>query len=260
VTGNAGDSHTDVVTAEGTDDEGNTDTDTDDATVNINNENPLITVDKTANPTSVTEPGGNVTFTVLVTNSSVEAVTLTALDDDIYGDLNGQGTCATGGTIAANGGTYSCTFIKSVTGNAGDSHTDVVTAEGTDDEGNTDTDTDSATVDIENAPPSATLTKSVTAVTYEVSVTNNSSAESITLNDLIDDTFGDVTQVQGDLLSTTCSTPQALAPNGQYTCSFRATVTVLDSPHTNTVTGTVADDDGGTAQLEDSVTVTIEEQ
>ena len=42
-----------------------------------------ISVEKTANPTSVEEPGGNVEFTVNVTNTStVDTITLTTIADD----------------------------------------------------------------------------------------------------------------------------------------------------------------------------------
>ena len=96
-----------------------------------------IVVDKTANPTSVPEPGGPVTFTVLVTNTSVtddvtfdvpgdftdkvgvgpvEAIT----DVDCNGAAPGQGFPIT--LQEANAGTtdqVTCTFVKNVSGNAG---------------------------------------------------------------------------------------------------------------------------------------------
>ena len=48
-------------------------------------------------------------------------------------------------TIAA-GASYSCSFSGAVSGNAGSTHTDVVTASGTDDDGNPVSDHDDATV------------------------------------------------------------------------------------------------------------------
>ena len=65
---------------------------------------PSLTVEKTASPTSVAEPGGIVTFSVKVVNTSKESVTLATLVDDVYDDLDGKGTCATGGTLAASDG------------------------------------------------------------------------------------------------------------------------------------------------------------
>ena len=62
-------------------------------------------------------------------------MTITSLTDDVYGNLDGKGSCDVPQTIAA-GGSYSCSFSGAVSGNAGSSHTDVVTASGTDDDGN----------------------------------------------------------------------------------------------------------------------------
>ncbi len=97
VSGNAGSTHTDTVTGTATNDAG-TDSDSDDATVTIDDVAPTVQVDKSADPTHLNEPGGTVTFTVDVKNTSNESVTLTDLVDDIYGDLlddagnNGSGT------------------------------------------------------------------------------------------------------------------------------------------------------------------------
>ena len=90
--GAPGSTHVDVVTVVVTDDDAVTATDTDDATVTRTDVAPSITVDKTADPTTVSELGGNVTFTVKVTNDSAEPVSLTALSDDQFGNLDGQGT------------------------------------------------------------------------------------------------------------------------------------------------------------------------
>ncbi len=106
---------------------------------------PSITVEKSAKPQSRAAPGGLFTFSVMVTNTSGEDVVLSSLTDDVYGDLNGRGTCATGGTITA-GSAYSCSFSGSFTGAAGDAQTDTVTATVTDVLGATATGTGSATV------------------------------------------------------------------------------------------------------------------
>jgi hypothetical protein len=64
---------------------------------------------------------------VVVTNTSPEPITTTSLVDNIYGDLNGRGSCAIGVVLAANGGQYSCAFDGDFRGKAGDSQTDTVT-------------------------------------------------------------------------------------------------------------------------------------
>ncbi len=69
------------------DDDGTKADDTGSATVTIDDVAPTVQVDKSADPTHLNEPGGTVTFTVDVKNTSSESVTLTDLVDDIYGDL-----------------------------------------------------------------------------------------------------------------------------------------------------------------------------
>ncbi len=110
-----------------------------------------ISVSKTANPISLPAPGGTVTFTVRVTNNSgTDAVTLTLLTDDVYGNLDDNGTCALTQTILAEE-SYECFFTEAVSGSAGD-YVDTVTAEAEDGEGNHDTASDSATVSITVGP------------------------------------------------------------------------------------------------------------
>ena len=112
-----------------------------------------ITVTKTADPASLGEPGGDFTFSVNVHNdSSVDAVTLESLTDDLYGDLAGLGTCSVPQTIAP-GGDYSCSFTGSFLGSPGDSQTDTVTASGTDDDNAPVSQTGSATVSITDLAP-----------------------------------------------------------------------------------------------------------
>jgi len=94
---------------------------------------------------------GPVTYTVSVTNLSPETASLFSLSDDKFGNLNGVGTCATGGMIAGNG-TYTCSFTKTLTGAPGATHTNIVTAVAKDDEGNSVTKTASATVSFVSPP------------------------------------------------------------------------------------------------------------
>lgn len=71
-----------------------------------------ISVIKTPN-TLVTSPGALITFTVTIGNDSVLPVSLTSLADSEYGDLNGQGDCATPTTIAS-GAEYQCQFTVAI--------------------------------------------------------------------------------------------------------------------------------------------------
>ncbi|MCA1683934.1 MAG: hypothetical protein LC708_02230 [Actinobacteria bacterium] len=146
--------------------------------VRVNPILPSIAVEKTANPTVLNEPGGPVVFTVRVINTGPNALTLTSLVDNVYGDLNGRpapagGTpCVTAPTgsmpptppvLAANGGMFTCQFIGQVpapgSGQPGPNHTDVVTAIGTDVNGNTATAMDDAVVTIVPVPPAVAITK-----------------------------------------------------------------------------------------------------
>lgn len=100
-----------------------------------------IDVDKTANPTQMDEPGGEVEFTVVVSNDGQSPVTITELSDDIHGDLDGQDDCAVPQTIGV-GESYTCSF----TANVSVTETDTVTASGEDKYGTPVSDEDDATV------------------------------------------------------------------------------------------------------------------
>ena len=86
---------------------------------------------------------------------------ITSLNDDVYGDLGdptnpdvSNNTCddLIGDTLAAGGGSTTCTFVGVFNGVAGDTETDTVTVVGTDANGNTATDDDDAIVTIVPAP------------------------------------------------------------------------------------------------------------
>jgi len=147
VTGNAGDVHVNTITA-GADGL----SDNDSALVRIIDSLPVIEVDKSPNPKLLKAPGGEVTYTVVVSNAGKEPVTLQSLDDGLFNDIADAGnglinstTCVLGGSIPA-GGSYTCSFEASVAGNAADFHTNTVTATAADDDANQTTAFDRATV------------------------------------------------------------------------------------------------------------------
>ncbi|NUT55972.1 MAG: DUF11 domain-containing protein [Thermoleophilia bacterium] len=261
VSGNAGSSHTDVVTASGTDDDGNPVSDDDDATVALTDVAGSIEVTKTAAPTSLPEPGGSATFSVTVKNTSaVDAVTITSLTDNVYGNLDGKGSCDVPFALAA-GASYSCSFSGAVSGNAGSSHTDVVTASGTDDDGNPVSDDDDATVALTDVPSSITVVKTATPasiqepggnVSFAVSVKNTSAVDSVTISSLADDVYGDLNG------KGTCAVPQTLQPGASYDCSFTGAVTGAGgSTHRDVVTASGFDDDQRELSAKDDATVMI---
>jgi Domain of unknown function DUF11 len=211
--------------------------------IDIFAETPDITVAKSAAPTQVLETGGDVTYTVTVTNNGQLAVTLASLVDNQYGNITanhaagancnaqgGAGTClavsgttcvpdgvattceiGAGGSIAG-GGSCSCTFTGHVPpGDTGGSFTDTVTACAS----NITTPTPicrtaPATVTYTDVPQPPTLTKTAAGTacridqTYNVVVTNTSAQDELTLNTLNDDVYGDITTAAGSSCTGTC--------------------------------------------------------
>jgi uncharacterized repeat protein (TIGR01451 family) len=259
VSGNAGQTHTNTVTALGLDEEANEVGDSSTETIPIEDVQPAIEVTKAANPTSVDEPGGDVTFSVSVANNSgsTDSVTVTSLVDTVHGDLNGQGDCSVPQTIQP-GDSYGCSFTAFLAGNAGDSETDIVTAEGQDDEGTPVSDNDDAIVTINDVLPQISVQKTAipaevpafpggVPVTFAVSIANDSvSTDPVTISSLTDTVFGDLNG-QGD-----CSVPQTIQPGDTYSCSFVALVT---SDHVNEVTANGTDDEGNPVTGSDPATV-----
>jgi len=114
-------------------------------TVTITDVRPRPEVQKSASPASLPAPGGRFTFTVGVRNRVAEPLVLVALRDDAYGNLDGLGNCAAGVTIPS-GETYTCRFTVGFLGQSGDRHTNTVTATVVDNEGNSATGQDSASI------------------------------------------------------------------------------------------------------------------
>ena len=220
---------------------------------------PTIVVTKTADPTSLPEPGGPVTFTVRVDNTSVETVTLTTLTDTVHGDLDGQGTCAMTQTIGASD-FYTCAFTATISGNGDYVVTDTVTTGAEDDVGNTVSEDDDATVTVTDVLPTIVVTKTATptqvpepgdTVTLTLRV-DNTGVETVTLTTLTDTVHGDLDS-QG-----TCAMTQSIGISDFYTCTFTA---IVSGNHgdvvTDTVTAQAQDDENNTASDDDDATVTI---
>lgn len=244
----AGPEHENVATVVARDDEGTNASDSDNATVNIVDDTTTIDVTKTANPTIVSEPGGNVTFTVTIKNeSAIDFVTINSVTDVV------NGVPRTINCLPSPLGSYAplqtktCTFSANVTGNAGYVENDTVTAIGIDDDGKTVTDNADAMVTVQNTAPAATLTKTVESaiVKFKVVISNNSNSQDpIKLNSLVDVVDGvptDITVEGGRILDTTCQTGGTIQPGGpDYECTFDALVT---ESQIDTVTGKLKDND-----------------
>ena len=208
-------------------------------TVPIKVETPTITTTKTANPTELNQTETkDVTFSVSVKNNGTIPVHLEKLTDDQYGDITvvagsiQSTTCGPLPKDIAAGGTYSCSFVVTMSGvglEAGTELKDTVCASGTDTQndpvgGDVQTNPPSpycgdATVTITDVTPAAAGNKCVVefgcvTVRYKAEITNGTTpAEAVTLSKLADTKFGDITSVHAAstgveaVLGTTCGQP-----------------------------------------------------
>ena len=258
--GATGSTHTNVFTAKAEDEDDTEVQDDDPATVTRTDLLPSIIVEKTANPTSVPQTGGNVTFTYVVTNNGPVTVTITELKDDKFGTLIGDSDCQVGTILAP---AASCTFqaIFLVPGNgAGGTHINTFTAKAKDAENNPVQDDDPATVTYNDVAPSIVVEKTANpitvpetggSVTFTYVVANNGPV-TVTITELKDDKFGTLI---GDA---DCKVGTILAPAAS--CTFQATFLVppgvTGSKHTNTFTAKAKDADNNPVQDDDPADVT----
>ena len=217
---------------------------------------PTIEVTKTANPTTVAEPGADVTFTFEVTNTSSELpVTITSLVDSVYGTLSGDDDCEVGTSLDAG---ESCTFqlIRKVSGDAGTKHTNVFTAKAEDDQKNEATDSDDAEVTVTDVLPTVDLDKSAKpselaepggVFTFTLKITNTS-VENVTITELTDTNA--LSQECKDLVG------DVLTPGQSVTCTYPVTHTDAGS-YDNTATVKVTDNEKNPATDTDKETVKV---
>jgi hypothetical protein len=237
-------------------------------------EDATISVDKTASPTQINEPGGQVTFTVKVTNTSTtESIIIASIIDNPFGNKGTGATSADNtcpgliGQSLAPQASASCYFKDDVWGNADD---------GEDRYGNGQRDAAVHGLDavrrrsggrhIARRLEHADVDKSVTATSncsmdaaYTVVVNNASEVDKLTLNSLNDDKFGSLTSVHGAVVETTCSVPQTIDTNNNYTCTFKGRITGdnCEITHKNVVTADVTDDDNKNSKPTDDATVVL---
>jgi hypothetical protein len=101
---------------------------------------------------------------------------------------------------------------------------------------------DSFQVPVTVESPTGAVVKTATSavVTYEVKVKNNSNTRSVTIKTLSDDVYGDITQVQGEVATTTCNAliDDVVGPGATSdACEF--TVAYLDPGTDGDLTDTV---------------------
>jgi hypothetical protein len=234
-------------------------------TVEPTNEPSSITVTKTATPASVPESGGSVTYTVVVTNTSaVDQVTIDTVEDDRFPDVSCPET-----TLSPNE-SFTCAYVRYVSGEAGITHTNVVTVSGSDDDGDPVSASASAHVVIEDVPSSISVTLTAEPasvlepgepVTFAVTVENLSSVDTVTITKISSITKtanGDVSS-QAD-----CAAGAVIAAGdsgNSYECSFSAIVSgSAGVTVTSVVTVEAIDDDGNVLSAVAEATVIIVEK
>ncbi len=266
VAGSPGDTVPDQVTVAAQDNQGNSVSATADAEVAIINRNISIDVDKIGAPRGLLAPGGDFDYSVIVTNTSGanNSLTITSLVDDVVGDLNGQGTCATGAVLAP-GATYECEFTDTHTGNAGDTFTNTVSVTGTDADGFTTTADASETVQIfVGLSPGASFSVIKTGrpsvinepggdVTYVIGY-RNTGIDAVRITDTVDDQVGGSLDGVG-----TCVFPFDIAQGGAAACQYvQAVAGDPGDTITNTVLASGEPVSGSIIPLTDSASSTVE--
>ena len=282
-----------TVTVNATDDEGNTATDDDTATVTATDVLPTLLVTKLVDADGVagfsdseTISEGTPTtasYQVTIQNTGVEDVTLTSIaDDQIANDaaLLAAAITANGGAVLAAGASVTFTYASDapLDLDAPDTVVNTVTVNATDDEGNTATDDDTATVTATDVLPTLLVTKLVdadgvagfsdsetisegtpTTASYQVTI-QNTGVEDVTLTSIADDQIANDAALLAAAI--TANGGAVLAAGASVTFTYASDAPLdLDAPDTvvNTVTVNATDDEGNTATDDDTATVTADD-
>ena len=226
-----------------------------------------------AQPTSIPEPGGDVTYSVSLTNNGNVPLTPSSLTTDRFGNILSPGnpkiapatnTCLPKPslpTLPANGGSFQCSFVAHVEGEPSAFNT-TLTVSGKDANGLDITTTAGATVTITNDPASMAVILGADPpfinppsrlVTFSVRVDNTSGADAITITEMTDEFLGNL-DGRG-----TCDLPVAnLLPGFSYQCEFSANVSgTLGQQKSRTITVKGVDDDLTPGSLTASEVVTV---
>ncbi len=268
VDGNAGDTITNVVTVTGHDDENTPASDTDDHTLNFGDDPPSITVVKSG-LASINE-GQTHTYYFTITNNSsaTDPVTITAINDDVIpnlydealADYQAQPGFSEATAIVIQPG-ESFTFDYTTGSLDAGVIVNTVTVDGHDDEDTPACDKDSHTLTVLDVAPTLTVVKSGPATiaegganaTYTFTITNTSaSTDPLTITNVSDTVLGDLLDEAEAAYGGTIT----LASGASFSFDVTASVTGnVGGSHTNVVTVTGHDDEGGTATDDDDHTV-----
>jgi hypothetical protein len=299
----ADEAHTNVVTVVGTNSGGETATAFDRHTVTGENVAPAVSVVKEGEAV-INEGGDTATFDVTITSNSVitDPLTITSLTDDKFGDLLAEAEAAwvaagnTAPIVLQSGDSFSFSFDRDLELNVGETHVNVMTVVGTDDEGTTATAQDNHTVTATDVSPVITVIKGSEegldlvgtvgereggAVTFPVAITSQSvSTDPVTITAIMDkvvfDTNGNgiydedpiviniADLTDPNLLSTTCGSilGYILDPGETVECEFTVSIEPnnpwVDPIDIVTVSGT--DDEETTVTASDDAKVDIAQE
>ena len=252
VTGDFPYSETDTVEAEVHDGDGNTATATASATVTLTDARPEIVVDKSASK-AVVRVGETVAYTYVVTTPGGEELLDVEVTDDKCSpvEFTGGDADSDGKLDPGESWTYACS--TELTGTT----TNTATAQAVDDEGNSASDEDTATVKV--VDPAIAIDKSASpksaspgdTVVYTYLVTNPGDAE-LTAVTVTDDKCSPVEFIEGDTDGDAALDPDE---TWRYTCSV--TVGSNAGSLTNIGTVTATDPTGATVSADDTETITV---
>ncbi|MDF2949508.1 MAG: hypothetical protein K0R07_1543 [Sedimentibacter sp.] len=239
--------HSNTVTATAMDEDENEVSATADASVFVSNNDASITVTKTPNPLTLPEPGGEFTYTYIITNNGNIPVTLKSVIDDQIGAIElpeiktiepGKSVTLIGKKTYTDDGTY----VNKVTVTAVFDGENELTAETT------------ASVTVTDTKPSITVVKTASPTslplpggvfTYTFAVTNNGNVP-ITITNVHDDKIGNITLPEDT----------ELLPGESMTLTASKEYTVAGT-YKNIVSVTAVDDDNNTITETDDASVTV---
>ncbi len=263
VRGAAGYIENSVATATGRDDDGNRVAHSDGAVVSIDDVESGIELRVIADKPEVTEPGDVVLYTFEMSNvSAVDPITVTALEDSVYGDLTAvPGTTCLMPLTIAPGGRYGCAIQGQVSGEVGAVLSNEVTVNGRDNDGKDLSAVGLGRVEVVGVATGIRVDQQVDKdeisapgddVTFTFNLTNRSPKNTASVSELSDSIFGDLNGLGS------CSFPQSIEPNGSFSCSVAIEITGRSGEtRTNTVRAVGTDDSGNEVIATDVEKITI---
>ena len=247
-----------IVYARGYDEENTMAEDDDDAIVKINDVLPTILLNKTADPKSMLEPGGTFNFEFVITNTSVEDIWLTKVEDDILGVLYQWEEGMTKIWIGA-GAAYTLPGAYSKLYTEAGVYPNVAVAYAEDNEMNKTSATDRDSVEVIDVKPTMRIEKTAAPLsmdepggtfTYTFKIFNTS-VEPLWLTEVVDD-------VLGTLYKWTSGDKIWIAAGGSYDLPGSFTKMYTDAgSYKNIVMAYGEDNEGNKTNATDDATVVV---